>query len=619
LKKTKSLKPNISLLIALLFFLVLDFINILPKRLDIFFLQFIGIVATLPVIKSAYFAVKNKKISVDLLAGIALLVSLFNQEWTSVVFINLMITSARIFGDYSENRAQRQIKGLLKLRPLVVKIKRDNQIIEENLSALKEGDLVVIDNGERIPVDGVVEQGEASVDQSSLTGESIPVPKIKGSQVYSSTLNVSGSLLVKAIKVGKDTSFEKIIKLVESAQENKVGINTLAEKFASWYILSTLIGSIILYIFTKNFNLLLSLLLVTCADDIAVAIPIAFWISIGQAAKRGIIIKGSNFLEGLTKVKIFIFDKTGTLTKDKIKIEKIICFSKISEKLILEYAAIAESVSKHPIANAIVEYANLKNISFSAPKKFKVFPSRGVVVNYLDKHQIVVGSYSFIKEQLIKIDKKDVDQIIKSESLGYNVVIVVNNNKVLGIILLGGELRPDIKETFSEIKKLGIDRIVMLTGDNFPVAKNVADKLGIKEFYSDLLPEDKLNFVRKNLSSKYKLAYVGDGVNDAASIAQADVGIVMGAIGSDSAVEAADIALMDDNFTKIDEAINLGHYVLKIAKENFIIWGTVNLIGLFLVLSKVIGPEGAALYNFATDFIPLMNSFRLFGFNFDRK
>lgn len=611
MKKTKSLKPNIVLLIALVFFLVLDFINVFPKRLDIFFLQFIGIVATLPVIKSAYLAVKNKKISVDLLAGIALLVSIFNQEWTSVVFINLMITSARIFGDYSENRAQRQIKSLLKLKPLIVKIKKGNQIIKENLSALKEGDLVVIDNGERIPVDGVVEEGEASVDQSSLTGESVPVPKIKGSQVYSSTLNVSGSLLVKALKVGKDTSFEKIIKLVENAQENKVGINTLAEKFASWYILATLIGSVIIYIFTKNFNLLLSLLLVTCADDIAVAIPIAFWISIGQAAKRGIIIKGSNFLEGLTKVKIFIFDKTGTLTKDKIKIEKIISFSKISEKSILEYAAIAESVSKHPIANAIVEYANFKNISFNAPKKFKVFPSRGVVVNYLDKYQIVVGSYSFIKEQLIKIDKKDIDQIIKSESLGYNVVIVVNNNKVLGIILLGGELRPNIKETFIKIKKLGINRIVMLTGDNFSVAKNVADKLGIKEFYSDLLPEDKLNFVRKNLSSKYKLAYVGDGVNDAASIAQADIGIVMGAIGSDSAVEAADIALMDDNFTKIDEAINLGNYVLKIAKENFIIWGTVNLIGLFLVFSKIIGPEGAAFYNFITDFIPLINSFRL--------
>jgi len=573
-----------------------------------------GIIATIPVVFSALKSLLKRKITVDLLAAVALFVSLLEHEWTSVAFISLMITSARIFGLYTESKAKKTIQSLFKLRPSQVKIKINDQVKTIDIKDIKLGDLVIIDAGERIPVDGVIKSGAASVDQSTLTGESIPLEKGIGDQVLSSTLNLSGSLLVKTTKIGKDTTFEKLINLMEQAQSQKIGIETFIDKFATNYILFTFIGAVIIYFFSRNTSLVLSVLLVTCADDIAVAIPLAFWAAIARLAKRGIIVKGGNYLEGLVKCKMLIVDKTGTLTKGKIQINHLISFG-ASKNYLVHIAAIAESVSDHPMARAIVEYAQIKKIKYQVPDDFDEFSGKGMKVKW-HKKTTLAGNLNFFNQEKIKINSDQLNQINLAESDGHNIVLIAYDKTILGFIALGDELRYGIKNTIHKLKQMGVVRVVMLTGDNEKVAQSVARQIGIEEYHANMLPEDKLNFIKKNLNTKYKIAMIGDGVNDAASLALVDIGFAMGAIGSDSAIEASDIALMNDDFSKIGETIGISRFISRIIVENFIIWGVVNLFGLVLVFTNIIGPTGSAAYNFFSDFLPLLNSMRLFRYNF---
>jgi len=615
LRKISPLHFNLFLFVILIVFLISSYLNFFTFYFWHILLLSIGVLATLPVVISAFKALENRKVSVDLLAAVALLVSLIKGEWMSVLFINLMITSARIFGIYTENRARYAIKGLLKLRPQKVKIKIGNRIVEVSLSNVKVGDLVVIEAGDRIPVDGVIVEGVGSVDQSSLTGESIPIVKKAKDRVFSSTLNVSGSFLVKADKVGKDTTFERIISLVEEARSVKVGIQTIADRFSAFYIIATLIGSICIYIIFGDVALVLSVLLVTCADDIAVAIPLTFWAAIGYAARRGIIIKGADFLESLAGIKRLILDKTGTLTRKKIKVEKVIAFGNNSADRIISLSASLESISEHPLAGAIVEFAKEKGLRFKAPENFEEVTGKGIAALY-GGEKILVGKLDFLKENHIKVSKKELIYLEDLEKEGYMVICLAKGERIIGLISLVDEIKPRVRETIDAFARLGVTDIVMLTGDNEAVASRVAKEAGIKSFYANLMPQDKLDFIKKSLNKNYKVAMVGDGVNDAAALAASDVGIAMGAIGSDAAIEAADIALMQDKFVKVLEAFVIGKYALKIAKENFLIWGLVNAVGLVLVFGRVFGPQGAAAYNFFTDFLPLINSVRIFWYRF---
>ncbi len=603
-------KLNIVLLIFLIIALGFNYVPGISPALKTSVLVAVGLIATVFVVISAVKAILKRKITVDLLASIALLASFLNQEWVSVVFINLMITSARIFGDYTEGVATSAIKSLLKLRPEKVKVKRGQEIVEVHLGQVDVGDIIVIETGDRVPVDGVIKEGEAGIDQSSLTGESIPVAKRVGDKVFSSTLNVSGSLLVEAVKVGKDTSFEKIIHLIEEAQKNKIEIETLGQKFASWYVVISFIGAGLIYYFSRDLSLVLAVLLVVCADDIAIAVPMAFWSAVGYAAHRGMIIKGADMLEGLTKVKTLVVDKTGTLTTGKIKITGVVAFGKTPSNQILTLIAEAESISEHPIARAITQFARDSGVKITAPEKFEEFPGRGVMVDKGGK-KIIAGRISFIREKEVVIPAADLRVIKSYLDRGLNTTAVAVDGKMLGFVTFEDALRPKVKETLENIRKFGITTVYMLTGDNEYVAKKVAHDAGITDYKANLLPEEKLNFIKEHLNTANKVAMVGDGVNDAASLAQADIGIAMGAIGSDAAIESADIALMNDDFSKISELASLARYTKNIALQDFAIWGVVNAIGLVLVFARILGPSGAASFNFITDFFPLVNSLRI--------
>jgi len=464
--------------------------------------------------------------------------------------------------------------------------------------------------GDQVPADGVVVEGEASIDQSSLTGESVPIVRGVGEEVLSSTIVVSGNLMVRIEKVGKETTLEKIIALVEKSRSNKAQINTMADRFAGWYILLSFVGAVILYFIFGNLPLVLSVLLVVCADDIAVAIPLAFLMATGYAAKRGVIIKGYNFLEGMSSLKVVVMDKTGTLTKGDLRVVGVFPFGGKSQEEVLAFGAVAFSVSSHPISKSVIKYVKAKGLPINRPDRFEERSGRGALAIYQGKN-IAIGNRPFLEKLKFKITEKQLSVIEQQEDNGLNVTLVGFGDELIGFVALESELRPEVKESIIELKKLGVEKVVMLTGDNEKVAKRVAEAVGIDEFYANLLPEDKLEHLKKYLSKDYKTAMVGDGINDAAVLGLADIGIAMGAIGSDAAIESADIILMKDDFSRIPEMMKLSKYVLGVSKQNFIVWGLVNAVGLFLVFGGVLGPTRAAAYNFLTDFIPLFNSSRL--------
>jgi Cd2+/Zn2+-exporting ATPase len=579
----------------------------------------IAIIATLPVVFSAYKAVLNKKISVDLLASVALVFSLLAHEWMSAIFINLMLTSARIFMTYNEARARKNIESLLKLKPKKIKIKQiDGKIIEVDPKKVRVGDIVVVDLGERIPIDGRVISGEAAVDEASLTGESMPVTKIKNDKVFSSTLVVTGNLLVEAEKVGAETTLEKIIELVERAQIDKPDIHTSAEKFATWYLIIVFIGSFVAYFVTKDLIFVLAILLVVCADDVAVAVPLTFLTAISYCAKNGIIVKGASYLEALRDVKVVFVDKTGTLTKGMLKVEKFVCDTDVcndeERKKILDYSGILSILSDHPISKAIVNYIESdkeEDVGAITPDSFTEHSGKGISAVFKGE-KLILGKTSYMEEGGIKVTDYMRKKILAEENDGFNTTLISLNNELKGFFVIADEIKLDIKDDMEELKKLGVERIIMLTGDNERVAKRISDSLGLTEYHANLLPDQKFDFIKKTISKDYKTIMVGDGINDAASLSLADIGIAMGAIGYDVAIESANIVLMRDDFSKVPNLIRLSQYVMKVANQDFIIWGVTNVVGLGLVLAAILKPTGASAYNFLTDFLPLINSTRIF-------
>lgn len=615
-KKIKFFNFESILLLFLFLSLISHYTKIIPVSVDIWILIIMAGLASVPVIFSSIRSlVVDKKFSIDLLAGITLIFALLNKEWSSAVFINLMLTSARLFWDYTNNRARRGIESLIKMRPQRAKIKKNGKILGVKIEELKEGDLVVVESGESIPIDGVVVEGDANVNQSSLTGESLPIFKKKGDKVFSSTIIVSGNMVIKTEKVGEETAFEKIIELVEQSQINKSRTYSLIEKFTNWYIVLILIASIFVYFISKNVNLVLAMMLVVCADDIAIAIPLAFAAAIGLEAKRGVIIKGGTYLEYMAKVKKIVVDKTGTLTKGNLKVVQAQAFAGKKREDLLFFGSMATILSDHASSKAIVDFVKKEGVEIKEPDDIKEFNGRGAIAHYQGKG-IISGKLSFMKEEGVELKDSEISEILNAEGSGHSLTLTACDGKLLGYFALSDEVRSGIKDDILRLKKMGIEKIIMLTGDNERIADQIAKEVGITEFHASLFPEDKIAYLKQYLNKGYKVAMIGDGLNDAAALALSDVGIAMGSIGFDATIESADIVLMKDDFSKIPELVTLGLFILKIAKQDIIIWALLNIIGLSLVFTGVFGPTQAAAFNFLSDFIPLINSIRVFRWYF---
>lgn len=569
----------------------------------------VSVVGVVPMYWSSLKALGERNwASMDLLASVALTFSIIQGEWLSVIFIALMLTAARILETLSEERTEKSLQSLLKLRPESTKREREGTLETVSIEQLQIGDVVVVDAGERIPIDGTVVAGQATVDESSLTGESLPVDKEVGSRAQSSTLVLSGSLHVRTESIGKDTLIERIIALVQSAESEKPAIETLGQRFGKIYLLTTFIGAALLLVVTQNVSLVLAVVLVVCADDIAIAIPLTYLRAIGSAAKRGIVVKGGRYLETLGGVDTLVFDKTGTLTSGKPKVIRVVPVGNMTETQVVEQAALVASRSSHPLSKALMRYIQEQGIAFTTLSQGEVVAGMGVKAEG-KAGQVFFGRREFVVREGIAVPEALILEEEKALGDGYTVSYCTEGTQVLGLVVFGDTLRPEAKAVVQELRSLGIKRMIMLSGDNNQAAQAVAHELGLDEFYGELLPEDKVTKL-KELREGQVVAMVGDGVNDAAALALSHVGIAMGGMGSDGAIESANIVLMRDNLEAIPEAIRLARMAKSISIQDFYIWGATNIVGLALVFGGFMGPLGAAVYNFLSDFLPLANSLR---------
>ena len=585
------------------------FFNLTLTNTVLFVLTLAGLV---PVAISAVRALISRQLSVDLLAVIALVFSLISTQWFSAGFITLMLAFARLFDRITAARAKKTIQSLMKYHVERVRVQVGQSIKEIHIRDVKKGDHVVVDSGDRMPVDGMVISGTAEVDESSLTGESELVPKKTGDSVYTATVNESGSLIIRADKVGADTTLSKMINLIDEASRDKNKAERMADRFTQWYIGVSLVASIAMYMYGLSPALILSVLLVICADDIAVAIPLAFTSAISHAAKRGVIVKGSTVFEQMSRLTYILTDKTGTLTRGKPKVVGIKTYGVWTQEQVVKRYAMGSAESRHLVSRAILEYVAEKKIPFQVPDESNEVPGKGIVFTHHAEH-MCIGRPSFLKEQECTISETVIHDATVEKDAGRGIVLLSVNGEVAGLLSYRDELRPHVKEIIAETKTLGVREWHMLTGDNERSAAAVTHELGIDDFHANMTPETKVATIREFEKKRAKgecVGYIGDGVNDAASLALVDVSIAMGGIGADAAIEAADITIMKDQLSRLPEAMRISKRVMNIMWQNFGIWGITNLVGLALVTFGFLGPAGAATYNFLTDFLPIGNALR---------
>jgi len=576
-------------------------------------LNILLIIALLGSIETAVGAVQSvfeRKIGIDTFNIFAVVIAFTYGEVTSAAFIVLMLAFADLLEWKTESRAGNAIKELLALKPrLALRELRSGELEEIDAAKVLSGDILIVKNGSAIPVDGVVTQGKAEVNEASVTGESRLVEKVIGDEVLSGTVNEVGFLKIKAMRVGGDSTLERMIRLVKEAEKNKSHSERLADRFAGIFLPIVIVLGVATYFITHNLVMAGALFLVACADDMAVAIPMAVAAALGHAAKQGVIIKGGEWLDAISRVKIVIFDKTGTLTYGSVAVKLAVFEPNVSEKTFWRAVGVAEKFSDHPIGKAVYR-ESVKNFGdIPDPDDYKLVEGKGVRVRSAGE-DILVGNMSMVFDHDVVLSDRARNAFDSAGERGETAFFVIANRKVLGVISVADAIRKEAKEAMERLRAFGI-RTIMLTGDNEAVARETAFALGISEYRASLKPEDKLREVEK-LLPEGPVCMVGDGINDAPALTRADVGVAMGGGGTAVAVESADIVILNDNISRLPDMIDLGRRTRRVVNTDIVIWLLSNAIGFILVFTGIAGLAAAAFYNFATDFLPLANSVLFF-------
>jgi Cd2+/Zn2+-exporting ATPase len=550
----------------------------------------------------------RKRITVQLFVTVAIAASITAGYYIPAATVVLIILAGTTLEDYVLYRTRGSIEKLVKLSPKIALVRRDGTEVEVAVEDVKLGETVLVKPGDKIPVDGTVVSGYSAVNQAAITGESMPAEKTNGDQVFAGTMNGNGALEIKTEKIAEDTTIAHIIHLVEEAQEKRAPIQNIADRFTTYFL--PFILTLAAVVFTAAYFLVglqpaitrtVSVLLVACPCALGVAVPVAVVGAIGNASMNGIIIKGGTNIEKVKDVKSVAIDKTGTLTIGEPKVVEIRTLNNHSENEIVKYAAIAEKFSEHPISKAVTAKATELGVSVPDPTKFKIVPGCGVEA-YYGKQQILIGkgmaNMAFTEEE---------DKVISEfEREGKTVLPVILDKQVIGIIAVADTVRKDSSEAVQRLRRLGI-KTVMLTGDNMRAAKSIAEQIGVDEFYAELLPEQKVEVIKK-MKKGNVVAMVGDGVNDAPALANADVGFAMGAAGSDAAIETADVALLGDDLTKVEYTIRLSRKAFSKMKMNIAFSMAWNALGLTLASMGLLVPILAAVLQEAGCISVVINS-----------
>lgn len=623
-----------------------------------------AIVAGSNIAVRAWNSLLNKHISIELLVTIAATGALIIGEYWESAAVTFLFMMGAWMEARTLNKTRQTLQKLIELAPDTAVVLRNGTPMEVSAYEIETNERVLVRPGTKIPVDGKVEEGTSSINESSITGESIPVEKVSGSDVYAGTINQNGLLKIRAEKTGADTTLAGIIRRVEEAQEEKAPTQRFIERFAQWYTPAIMIFSGLAFLITGNIVLGLTLLVIGCPGALVISTPVSIIAGIGRAAQKGILIKGGEYLETAGKVTAIAFDKTGTLTQGNPKLTQILVFEKSSvpagaddickpafspaargglsseyavatsvpvvageeslvdsevsvdskspwseaEQEILYWAAIAETGSEHPLAKPILEAS--KAMDIPNPVTFTAVTGKGIQAGYGGR-TITVGTENFMKEQNIEVYSEDQDEVDRVKNQGTTTVIVAVDNIALGAIGISDTVRENAADMIKKLRKNGIERVLMLTGDNRQTAEAIARQAGIDEVHAGLLPEDKLQIIKGLRDEGHVTAMVGDGINDAPALAASDIGIAMGLAGTDVAIETADIALMSDDLMNIPEAIRASKKTMANIKQNVII-ALLTVAGLLggVILGKVHMAGGMLIHEISV-LVVVVNGMRL--------
>ena len=606
-------KKLIKIIISLLLFLITLIINFENKYINGAIYVIAYIIVGFEIIKKAIRnIIKGKVFDENFLMAVATLGAFVIGEYPEAVAVMLFYQVGELFQSYAVDKSRKSITELMDIKPEYANVERNKEIQKIKPEDVKIGEIIIVKPGEKIPLDGYIIKGKSSIDTKALTGEWVPRDVIEGEDVISGCININGVLKIKVTKEFENSAVSKILDLVENASNKKSKSENFITKFAKYYTPIVVIIAVILALvppliikyqtFSEWIYRALSFLVVSCPCALVISIPLSFFGGIGGASKMGILIKGSNYLELLADTEILVFDKTGTLTEGTFKVRKIKGIN-IKEEELLKYAAYAENYSNHPIATSIKKAYN-KKINESKIEKTQELSGLGINA-IVEGKEILVGNEKLMKEENI--------EYTKSQEIG-TVIYVSIDKKYAGYIVIADEIKKDSKIAISNLKKINIKQIVMLTGDKKDVGESVAKELCIDKVYTELLPDGKVEKVEKLLkekSEKGKLAFVGDGINDAPVLALADIGIAMGALGSDAAIEAADVVLMTDEPSKIVNAIKLSKKTMKIVKQNIIFAISVKIIVLILSAIGISTMWQAVFADVGVSILAIINALRV--------
>jgi len=534
-----------------------------------------SILGAAPIFIQAYQALRVKVVSIDVLVTIAVIGAFLIQNYEESAIVTFLF----LFGAYLEqrtlNKTRSAIKELTEMAPESALKQMENGEFElVEVDEVDEGDILLVKTGAKIPVDGTVLSGEGSVNEASITGESIPVAKEKGSKVYAGTILDNGTIQIVADRVGEDTTFGKIIELVEEAQDSKSEAERFIDRFSKYYTPAVLILGFVVWLFSKNIELAITILVLGCPGALVIGVPVSNVAGIGNGARNGILLKGSEVINDFSRLDIMVFDKTGTLTMGNPSVsEKVYYGDSIDETL--GYLASVERESDHPLAKAILE--EIGDATISPVDSTEVIKGEGIVA-IVNGHRIAVGNVALMEKENVSLSEKSKTDIARLEAKGDSLVLTSVDSELKILMGIRDQIRPGVKEDLQRLKKLGVKNLVMLSGDNQGTVDIVSRELGLTKAYGNMLPQDKSQYIKKLIDDGQIVAFVGDGVNDSPSLALANIGIAMGS-GTDVAIETSDVVLMNSDFSRLPHALGLAKATARNMKQNIVI-----AIGVVLVL-----------------------------------
>ena len=571
-----SKKNHIALISA--FLIVIGFINEMVfnnEAVATWSLAIASLLGVAPIAIQAYQALKVKVVSIDVLVTIAVAGAFFIKNFEESAIVTFLFLFGAFLEQRTLNKTRSAIKELTEMAPESALKKMENgEFSEVDVGEVDVGDILLVKTGAKIPVDGTVLSGEGHINEASITGESVPVSKRKDSGVFAGTILENGTLQIIADRVGEDTTFGRIIELVEEAQDSKSEAERFIDRFSKYYTPAVLVIGIIVWLFSRNIELAITILVLGCPGALVIGVPVSNVAGIGNGARHGILLKGSEVIGDFSNVDTFVFDKTGTLTIGNPQVaDEEIYTDNVDE--VLTYLASVENESDHPLANAVVEHIGVTKLY--PVEKTEVVKGGGIVAQ-VEGHSVAVGNVALMEREDIHLSERACADITRFEKNGNSLVLISVDNELKALIGIRDQIRPGVKEDLQKLKKLGVKNLVVLSGDNQGTVDLVARELGLTEAHGHMLPGDKSTYIEKLKAKGHIVAFVGDGVNDSPSLALAQIGIAMGS-GTDVAIETSDVVLMNSDFSRLPHALGLAKATANNMRQNIII-----AVGVVLIL-----------------------------------